>query len=123
MLNPDLIGVSSPETDLENLRAYERVSTKYSDIDTKIYQGTLEKKLKAFAALMALYKAAELTQSDNKTVSLDVERVDKRLANVNDIFSEKVREEKRIRKAREESKKPRPSTSPVPDNIMGQKRE
>ena len=37
MLKPEMIGLSTPKTDLENLQAYERVSTKYSDIDTKIY--------------------------------------------------------------------------------------
>ena len=74
MFKSDLIGVSSPETDLENLRAYKRVSTKYSDIDTKIYQGTLEKKLKAFGELMAMHKIAEITSSDCKGVQLGVER-------------------------------------------------
>ena len=71
MLNTRLIGVSSPESDLEKLQAYQRVSTKYSDIDTKVYQGTLKTKLSAFAQLMAYHKVADILFCGDRDADLE----------------------------------------------------
>ena len=90
MLKPEMIGLSSPQSDLENLQAYERVSTKYSDIDTMVYQSTLETKLRVFGDLLQVHRIAGLDQVRKSCDQLDGTKFDSKLAQIDRTFIKNI---------------------------------